>query len=298
VGQKTRSAGRVLLHTGQEGSSSVEVIFKALHTEMQERFRQHATAKLAKIEKLDSKAIRIDVQVSAEHNPRQSGTRERVELTVVSRGPAIRAEARAEDRFAALDVALSKLESRLRRACDRRKGRHGAHAAVRLSDMPAADLASEAERPAIRLGAGGGLLASNDTAAALAAMAAAADEADSAEQASTDAEDLVPVDMQGSGPLVVREKFHAASPMGIEQALFEMELVGHDFFLFMDAASGIPSVVYRRRGYQYGVIRLVEAQVPAAQGEAGGPENGSGRVNGQLRHAAGRAGEQARATKV
>jgi ribosomal subunit interface protein len=245
----------------------VEVIFKALHTEMQDRFRQHATAKLAKIEKLDNKAIRIDVQVSAEHNPRQSGTRERVELTVVSRGPAIRAEAAAEDRFAALDVALSRLESRLRRACDRRKGRHGAHGAVRLSDLPADALASEAERPAIRLGAGGGLLASNDAAAALAAMAAAADKADSAELAETDtdAEDLVPVDVQGEGPLVVREKFHTASPMAIEQALFEMELVGHDFFLFMDAASGIPSVVYRRRGYQYGVIRLVEPGTPAAE---------------------------------
>jgi ribosomal subunit interface protein len=279
----------------------VEVIFKALHTEMQERFRQHATAKLAKIEKLDNKAIRIDVQVSAEHNPRQSGTRERVELTVVSRGPAIRAEAAAEDRFAALDVALSKLESRLRRACDRRKDRHGAHAAVRLSDLPTADLASEAERPAIRLGAGGGLLASNDTAAALAAMAAAADKADSAEQADadTDTEDLVPVDVQGEGPLVVREKFHTASPMAIEQALFEMELVGHDFFLFMDAASGIPSVVYRRRGYQYGVIRLIEAPTSAAAGEPGGSSADRARTNGQLRRtAAGRPGEQARMTRV
>jgi ribosomal subunit interface protein len=278
----------------------VEVIFKALHTEMQERFRQHAMAKLAKIEKLDSKAIRIDVQVSAERNPRQSGTRERVELTVVARGPAIRAEAAAEDRFAALDVALSKLESRLRRACDRRKDRHGAHAAVRLSDLPTADLASEAERPAIRLGAGGGLLASNNAAAAMAAMATAADEADSAEQADTDtdAEDVVPVDMQGDGPLVVREKFHTASPMGIEQALFEMELVGHDFFLFMDATSGIPSVVYRRRGYQYGVIRLMEAR-PSAADEPGDSGTGSGQVNGQLRHtAAGRAGEQARITRV
>jgi ribosomal subunit interface protein len=282
----------------------VEVIFKALHTEMQERFRQHATAKLARIEKLDSKAIRVDVQVSAEHNPRQSGTRERVELTVMSRGPAIRAEAAAEDRFAALDVALSKLESRLRRACDRRKDRHGAHAAVRLSDLPAADLASDAERPAIRLGAGGGLLASNDTAAALAAMAAAADKADAAElaDADADAEDMVPVDVQGSGPLVVREKFHTASAMGIEQALFEMELVGHDFFLFMDAASGIPSVVYRRRGYQYGVIRLVEAGTPAAAGAATGSEPANGQLRnaaaGRAGEAAGRAGEGAGMTRV
>ena len=64
--------------------------------------------------------------------------------------------------------------------------------------------------------------------------------------------------MEGDGPLVVREKFHAAVAMSIDQALFEMEMVGHDFFLFTDAASGLPSVVYRRRGYQYGVIRLVD----------------------------------------
>jgi ribosomal subunit interface protein len=246
----------------------VEVIFTALHTDMQERFRQHATAKIARIEKLDSKAIRIDVRVSAEHNPRQSGTRERVELTVLARGPAIRAEAAAEDRYAALDMALGKLESRLRRACDRRKGRNGAHSAVRLADLPAAVLASEAESPAIRLGAGGGLLAGN-AAAALGKMAAAADRADSAEPAQTDAEDLVPVDVQGDGPLIVREKFHTAAPMAIDQALFEMELVGHDFFLFIDVACDLPSVVYRRRGYQYGVIRLTAAPVPA------GTENGS-----------------------
>jgi len=252
----------------------VEVIFTALHTDMQEKFRKHAAAKLAKIEKLDSRTIRIDVEVSAEHNPRQSGTRERVELTVVSRGPAIRAEAAAEDRFAALDMALAKLESRLRRACDRRKGRHGAHAAIRLSDLPEADLASGAEEPAIRLGAGGGLLAGTDAVAAMAVMAEAADRADDSEAASgDDPEPLVEVEMQGDGPLVVREKFHTADPMSLDQALFEMELVGHDFFLFTDAASGLPSVVYRRRGYQYGVIRLV-------------PEHAPGRSNGQVRDAA------------
>ncbi len=257
----------------------MEVIFKALHTDLQERFRQHALAKIAKIEKLDSKAIRIDVQVSAEHNPRQSGTRERVEITVVSRGPAIRAEAAAAERFAALDLAFGKLESRLRRSCDRRKDRHGTHAPIRLADVPEADLASDAESPAIRLGAGGGLLAGKGAAAAMARMAAAADTADEAEAAEPpELEDDVQVDMDGDGPLVVREKFHAASPMTIEQALFEMELVGHDFFLFADVASGLPSVVYRRRGYQYGVLRLVDehagpaqaAHRPAAQSRANG----------------------------
>src|ERR1700722_3373836 len=244
--------------TGQKGVRYVDIIFKARHTEVLDRFRTHATAKLARIEKLDSKAIRVDVEVMEEHNPRLASQKERVELTVTSRGPKIRAEAAADDRFTALDMALAKLESRLRRACDRRKDRHGAHGAVRLGDLPEADLASDAESPAIRLGAGGGLLAGHGAAAAMAAMAAAADEADAAPLPEAEPEDVVPVAMEGDGPLVVREKFHAANPMSIEQALFEMELVGHDFFLFTDGASGMPSVVYRRRGYQYGLIRLIE----------------------------------------
>jgi ribosomal subunit interface protein len=247
--------------TGHEGSSYVDIIFKARHTEVLERFRTHATAKLVKIEKLDSKAIRVDVEVMEEHNPRLSGQKERVELTVFSRGPKIRAEAAAEDRFAALDMALAKLESRLRRSCGRRKDHHDG---VRLGDLPEADLASDAELPAIRLGAGGGLLAGHGASAAMADMAAAADKADATAPAEPDAEGLVAVDMEGDGPLIVREKFHAAVAMSIDQALFEMELVGHDFFLFTDAASGLPSVVYRRRGYQYGVIRLVAEHAAGA----------------------------------
>ena len=245
----------------------MDIIFIARHTEVQERFRQHAAAKLTKIEKLDNRAISVDVEVCTERNPRQSGHKERVELTVISKGPPIRAEAAAEDRFAALDMALAKLESRLRRALDRRKNRHGAHAAIRLGDLPEADLASDAESPAIRLGAGGGLLASNG-AQAMAGMATAAEQAEakSAGEPDSEPEDLIQIETQGEGPLVVREKFHAAVPMSIDQALFEMELVGHDFFLFTDAGSGMPSLVYRRRGYQYGVIRLVEEHAPLAAG--------------------------------
>ena len=76
-----------------------------------------------------------------------------------------------------------------------------------------------------------------------------------------DAEDpsgLVPIQMEGDGPLVVREKFHPSGPMTIDQALLQMELVGHDFYAYHDSQCGKFSVVYRRRGYDYGVIRLVE----------------------------------------
>ena len=69
---------------------------------------------------------------------------------------------------------------------------------------------------------------------------------------------MVPIQMEGEGPLVVREKVHVSHPMPIDQALLEMELVGHDFYLFHDSECDRFSVVYRRRGYDYGVIRLIE----------------------------------------
>jgi ribosomal subunit interface protein len=226
----------------------VEIVFKGRHTSVQERFRQHATVKLAKLEKLDQKVIRIDVEVSQEHNPRQYGRRERVELTITSRGPAIRAEAAADDRYAALDLALGKLDSRLRRACDRRKARHASHGAIRASEI------------ANGIAVPGQVVLTPD--------AVDARQSDQmafwpkpADDAAASGDGVVPIEMEGDGPLVVRQKVHAAAPMTIDQALFEMELVGHDFYLFRDKESGCSSVVYRRCGYRYGVIRLVETQV-------------------------------------
>jgi ribosomal subunit interface protein len=259
----------------------VNIIFKGRHTEVLDRFRKHATAKLSKIEKLDSRATRVDVEVSAERNPRQSGRRERVELTISSRGPAIRAEAAAEDRYAALDLAYSKLESRLRRAGDRRKCRHAAHA-TRLTDLPAA--ADIVPRQARDEPAPQAIRATTVDARNAQDTADAPDVAESEDAAGdgAPAAGLVPIEMEGNGPLVVREKFHDARPMAIDQALFEMELVGHDFFLFRDTGSGRPSVVYRRRGYQYGVIRLVEEA--AGDGTDLPPGNGTlSQAGGQAR---------------
>src|SRR5215467_5150121 len=104
----------------------MEIIFRGRQTDVPARFREYAKAKLNKLEKLDQRAIRVDVEVSVERNPRLASQKERVELTIRSRGPAIRAEAAAEDRLSALDLALAKLDSRLRRALDRRKNHHGA----------------------------------------------------------------------------------------------------------------------------------------------------------------------------
>jgi ribosomal subunit interface protein len=188
----------------------VDVVVKGRHLEVSQRFRDHVQDKLAKVERLDPKVQRVDVEVSKETNPRLAERAYRVELTCRSRGPVIRAEASADEKYAALDVAYARLEGRLRKAADRR------------SDHRRLTVEEGGTAPA------GDLLGSQ----------AAAEE------------------VEDDNPLVVREKDHVAAPMTLDQALYEMELVGHDFYLFHDAASDRPSVVYRRRGYDYGVIRL------------------------------------------
>jgi len=225
----------------------MEVIVRGRHITVPARFRQHAAAKLAKLEKLDQKAVRIDVEVSEERNPRQSDHRERVELTIRSRGPAIRAEAAADDRYTALDLAFAKLESRLRRAADRRKVKHGDNVTVRapgVLEVVESVVTSAPLAPA-----------SAPVPVPVPVPETSAVNGDSRAEPESG---LIPIQMEGDGPLVLREKVHAARPMTIDQALLEMELVGHDFYLFHDRECDRFSVVYRRRGYDYGVIRLVE----------------------------------------
>jgi ribosomal subunit interface protein len=259
----------------------MDITFKGRHTTVPERFRRHATAKLAKLEKLDQRAIRADVEVSKENNPRQADRCTRVEVTIRSRGPAIRAEAAADEMYAALDLAFAKLEGQLRRAAERRKGRRtdvpvrsvdaaSAVSATRTGQAAAAGALLETAGPeeaalelaaiteSVTVGRPRGRRKVNgkgrqESLVPLPAMPEAAENLDSG-----DTSGLVPIQMEGDGPLVVREKFHPSGPMTIDQALLEMELVGHDFYAYHDSQCGKFSVVYRRRGYDYGVIRLVE----------------------------------------
>ena len=215
----------------------MEIVVKGRHTEVSEGLRRHIADTLSKVERYDTKVIRIDVELSHERNPRQSDVCERVELTCHSKGPVIRAEACAADVHAALDLAQAKLEGRLRKAADRRRVHHGNRTPVSLA-------AATAVPPATAQG-------ENPTESGEAAVAGAG--------AAAGDNTLIHVD--GDGPLVIREKVHDAVPMSLDQALYEMELVGHDFFLFVDSRDLRPSVVYRRRGYDYGVIRLDVQQI-------------------------------------
>jgi ribosomal subunit interface protein len=224
-----RSATRELLTTREAKleEEHMDVVVTGRHCEVSDRFRSHVSEKLAKLEKLDHRIIRVQVEVENERNPRQSGRAVRVELTAFSKGPVIRAEAAADDKMGALDLALDKMAAQMRRAHDRRLG----HRARGTKAETAAELA------------------------ALAEQAAQVDESRPAETEAVERK-VGPITVTGEGPLVVREKTFPAARMTLDQALYEMELVGHDFYLFVDKESERPSVVYRRRGYDYGVISL------------------------------------------
>ncbi|MEU7044502.1 ribosome-associated translation inhibitor RaiA [Streptomyces varsoviensis] len=231
----------------------MDIVVKGRKTEVPERFRKHVAEKLKleKIQKLDGKVISLDVEVSKEPNPRQADRSDRVEITVRSRGPVIRAEAAAPDPYAALDLATSKLEARLRKQNEKRHERRGS------GRIPASDVAVSVPDVA-RIDDSGELSADR---------AAHAGEVPVTRMGS--------IEIQGEGPLVVREKTHAAAPMTLNQALYEMELVGHDFYLFVDSDTKQPSVVYRRHAYDYGVIHLnADPLYDVEPGGAGGALGG------------------------
>ena len=205
-------------------SDVAEIVVHGRHVEVSRRFREHVHSKLERIDKFGIPLRRVDVEVSKEANPRLADRAFEVELTTRANGSVIRAEAAASDKYAALDIAYGRLEQRLRRAADKtRYHRHGAES----TRSPRAAGFDNLEVPSV--------------------------------------EDEVEVDLDSDtvweqGPLVVREKTHETVPMSVEQAVTEMEMIGHDFFLFIDERTGTPAVVYRRRGFDYGLIRVRAAE--------------------------------------
>jgi len=210
----------------------MEIVVRGRNVEVPEHFRQHVWDKLTPLDRFDGKLkiLRIDVELFHEKNPRQSDNCQRVEITLRGKGPVVRAEACAPDFYSALDLATGKLDARLRKAADRRRVHHGRRTpdSVRLAGTAEADLGTPESLDLDRQLAEGPHV--------------------------TDLDEHLP-------GRIVREKQHPAIPMTVDQALHEMELVGHDFFLFQCADTGRPTVVYRRHAYDYGLIRLVDVPV-------------------------------------
>jgi ribosomal subunit interface protein len=204
-----------------ESMPRAEIVVKGRNVEIPDHFRIYVAQKLARLEHFDRSVYRFDVELDHERNRRQRKSCQHVEITARGRGPVVRGEACADSFYAAFESAVARLEGRLRRVKDRRKVHYGEKTPISLA---AATAVVPPPEPAI------------DTDAA------------SAEHDG------------GNGHhepgQVVRTKEHPATPMTVDDALYQMELVGHDFFLFYDKNSERPSVVYRRHAFDYGLIRL------------------------------------------
>ena len=228
----------------------MEIVVTGRNVEVPDHFRVHVAEKVARLERYDHKIVGMEVELFHERNRRQLKNCQRVEITGRGCGPVARAEACAQDFYAALDAAVAKLEARLRRSHDRRRvsgkrtrvmaGRGGTGTAV-LEDLAVTADDRLDERV--------------DDDAELSADVRADDTVDVAIPGPRGHGEDLPDDAEVPGR-IVRRKVHTATPMSVDDALSRMELVGHDFYLFADADSGQPCVVYRRKGYDYGMIRL------------------------------------------
>ncbi|RJQ80961.1 ribosome-associated translation inhibitor RaiA [Pseudonocardiaceae bacterium YIM PH 21723] len=243
----------------------MEIVVKGRNVEIPDHYRVHVTEKMARLERYDRKVIRFDVELFHEPNPRQSKRCQTVEITGVGRGPVIRAQACAADFYAALDAAVNKLESRLRRSADRRRVHYGRKNRTSVAEATA-PMAMMMADEAIEMNSSGkrgrrGRVAVLDKPADMTPEATEYEEIGSTQLEGSEIElprqrlaDEYDTGLPGQ---IAREKEHSAKPMTVDEALSEMELVGHDFYLFSCADSGRPSVVYRRKGFDYGLISLV-----------------------------------------
>ena len=176
----------------------------------------------ARLERFDRTIYLFDVELDHERNRRQRKNCQHVEITARGRGPVVRGEACADSFYAALEV--SGLQTR----------------------EPAAPQQGPAQDPLRRQDAGFGRRGHRRPFAPEASPAPA-DEQDT---------QIATVAAEHEPGRIVRTKEHEARPMTVDDALYEMELVGHDFFLFHDKESDKACVVYRRHAYDYGLIRL------------------------------------------
>lgn len=211
----------------------MEIVITGRHTQIKQKFRDVVENKMNRVTAIAPDTQRIQIVVSHEGNPRLADTAQRVEITVIAGSTVIRAEASSADMYTALDLALDKLTLRLRRARDRRKDHRKGYAPLPVDEgpvTPAVDVAEEVEDSTM------------DSPQAAVASELAPGES---------------VEVQvGDTPIVIRRKLHIAEPMSIDEALYEMELIGHDFFLFVNKETNRPSVVYHRHGWSYGVFEI------------------------------------------
>lgn len=209
----------------------MDVNIRGRNVGITDRFENYVLSKTDKVEGMNSKLQSFEVRVSrlSDRSPENG---DRVELTLIGPGPVIRAESEGIDKYTAFDIAYGRLLERVRRAHDKKTDRRGRRR-ISAGEAAAHDFSEVDVTPAPLE-----LIEAVETGSIPVVAPNEADEAYS--------------------PIVIRSKEFDAEHLSIDEAVDRMELVGHDFFLFMEKESGHPSVVYRRKGWDYGVISLLE----------------------------------------
>ena len=221
----------------------MDIAIVGRHTKVNGPLRTRIEERMEKITELAPRATRAEVHVCHERSPRVSSEKERVEITLHGRG-VVRAEASSTDREVAFDTAYAKLTAQLRKMHERKVHRHQGKLGLRAVPTPASGV------PVVTGDAD---------------VTDAVENVETWEGAPQGATREIPID---GTPIVIRSKTHEAAPMTVPDAIDQMELVGHDFFLFHDIESDLPSAVYRRRGWTYGVIHLAAAEVERSRESA------------------------------
>ena len=199
----------------------MDVVVTGRHCTISPELKELVYDRIVTVERLRDRVIRVEVEFSASDGTKNPSDAVEVQITLRSRGPVVRAEAKANDKTLAFEQAFDRLKVQLRKAADRRKTHRGLRTAIFTEETATVPVLEETESES--------------------------------EESTYEVAGLV---VNGDGPLVVREKEFETVPLSLAQALDEMELVGHDFFLYQDSVTGKPSVVYRRKAYNYGVIHL------------------------------------------
>jgi ribosomal subunit interface protein len=216
----------------EQEEAAMEITVTGRGVGIPDRFEDYAIEKSERVEHLADKALALEIRLCRHHETRGTSGDDRVELTLIGPGPIVRAESGGADKYAAFDMALDKLVERIRQAKDRKKVHRGHHRPTSLREASAGGFAGTDLTPA---------------------------SPDVIEAVSTGSIPLVSEEAEKEwSPVVIRDKVFPAERMTKEDAVDRMELVGHDFFLFIDAVTDRPSVVYRRTGWDYGVIGLQE----------------------------------------
>jgi putative sigma-54 modulation protein len=195
----------------------MQLIVQGKNIQVTDRLREYVETKVNRLDRYLSTITDARMELASEQT-RKHGDRQIAQLTVHSKGMMLRAEERSGDIFTSVDMVLDKMKRQIDRYKSKRRGK------LRVAQAQAREEQEALEYPEGEVDAQGLLDEISDT-----------DE-----------------DLDGA---LVRVKRFQVAPMSPEEAIEQMELLGHDFFVFYNADGGQFNVVYRRRDGNYGLIQ-------------------------------------------